>query len=113
MIAIVSDIHGNLLALQAVLEDARSAGADTTWCLGDIVGYGPEPVACLGILREQAAVIIKGNHEQAVIDGPYGFNPLAAAAIHWTRQQFLDARGEPDENLRFLANLAVRSTQPD
>src|SRR5262245_37455258 len=112
MIAIVSDIHGNLLALQAVLEDARAGGADTIWCLGDIVGYGPEPVACLAVLREQASVIIKGNHEQAVIDGPYGFNPLAAAAIRWTRKQFLDERGAPDENLRFITDLPVRCSQP-
>ncbi len=112
MIAIVSDIHGNLPALQAALDDARASGADTIWCLGDIVGYGPHPVACLAVVREQAAVIIKGNHEQAVIEGPFGFNPLAAAAIRWTRRQFLDERGGPNEGLRFITELPVRSTQP-
>jgi diadenosine tetraphosphatase ApaH/serine/threonine PP2A family protein phosphatase len=109
--AIVSDVHGNRSALEAVLEDSRLLGATELWCLGDIVGYGPEPVACLAMLRERAAVIIRGNHEQAVLDGPYGFNPLAAAAIHWTRREFGVRAGHASEPLRFLASLPERSDQ--
>jgi diadenosine tetraphosphatase ApaH/serine/threonine PP2A family protein phosphatase len=107
--AIVSDVHGNLGALEAVLEDARQRGATQVWCLGDIVGYGPEPVACLAMLRELSRVVIRGNHEQAVLDGPYGFNPLAAAAIHWTRRQLAAVPGT--EPLSFLSTLPERSDQ--
>jgi len=85
LIAIVSDVHGNRHALEAVLRDSEAQGADELWCLGDIVGYGPEPIECLSILRERAHAIIRGNHEQAVLEGPTGFNPMAAAAIRWTR----------------------------
>jgi diadenosine tetraphosphatase ApaH/serine/threonine PP2A family protein phosphatase len=91
LIAIVSDIHGNREALVACLADARERGAERIWCLGDVVGYGARPVECLSMLRELDAVMIRGNHEQAVLDGPYGFNPLAAAAIAWTRDQVIDA----------------------
>jgi len=107
LIAILSDVHGNLQALEAVLEDSRSRGAQEFWCLGDIVGYGPEPLACLSILREQCGAIVRGNHEQAVIEGPYGFNPLAAAAIRWTRARMQDEPGL----LAFLAALPERSDQ--
>lgn len=85
--AIVSDIHGNLPALRAVLADARNRGAERYWCLGDVVGYGAQPVECLELLADLDAVIIRGNHEQAVLSGPFGFNPLAAAAIEWSRMQ--------------------------
>src|SRR5262245_36494047 len=89
--AIVSAIHGNLLALQACLADAAARGATRVWCLGDIVGYGARPLECLQLLRDRDALIIRGNHEQAVLDGAFGFNPLAAAAIHWTRNQLARA----------------------
>ena len=104
LIAIVSDIHGNLPALEAVLADARERGAEKYWCLGDIVGYGANPSECLTILRELCQVIIRGNHEQAVLDGPYGFNPLAAAAIRWTREEL----GHVDGHLPFIADLPER-----
>ncbi len=106
--AIVSDIHGNLPALAAVLDDARERGASRLWCLGDIVGYGAHPQQCVELLREHCAHIIKGNHEQAAIDGPFGFNPLAAAAIRWTQGQFLDEAGQPDETMQFLIELPER-----
>lgn len=111
--AIVSDIHANLPALAAVLDDAQRTGAERLWCLGDIVGYGAHPRQCVELLREHSAHIIKGNHEQATIDGPLGFNPLAAAAIRWTRNQFLDEAGEPDETLLFLTELPHRIDDPD
>jgi diadenosine tetraphosphatase ApaH/serine/threonine PP2A family protein phosphatase len=107
VIAIVSDIHGNREALAACLADARDQGAERTWCLGDIVGYGARPVECFAMLRELDATMIRGNHEQAVLDGPYGFNPLAAAAIAWTRQQVMDA-GEHGELLGILDELPER-----
>jgi predicted phosphodiesterase len=86
-IAIVSDVHGNEQALTACLADAEAHGAVQVWCLGDVVGYGARPLQCIAMLRQREAVCIRGNHEQAVLDGPFGFNPLAAAAIQWTRAQ--------------------------
>ncbi len=99
--AIVSDIHGNLPALEAVLDDARANGVSDVWCLGDVVGYGAQPIECLERLLDAEAVIIMGNHEQAVLDEPYGFNPLAAAAIRWTRAR-LEANGNHLNVLREL-----------
>jgi diadenosine tetraphosphatase ApaH/serine/threonine PP2A family protein phosphatase len=101
-IAIVSDVHGNLQALRACLADADAQGAAQLWCLGDVMGYGARPMECLDLLRQRDAVTIRGNHEQAVLDGPFGFNPVAAAAIRWTRQR-AEARGrEPLDYLRAL-----------
>src|SRR5438093_604813 len=68
-VAIVSDIHSNLAALEAVLADADSRRIDEVWCAGDIVGYGPEPSACLRIVRERASVCIAGNHDLGVAGG--------------------------------------------
>ncbi|MGQ0551786.1 MAG: metallophosphoesterase family protein [Planctomycetota bacterium] len=90
LVAIVSDIHGNRQALAACLSDAHEQGATAVWCLGDVVGYGARPGECLARLHEESALLIRGNHEQAVLSGPYGFNPVAAAAIDWTAAQ-LDA----------------------
>jgi len=84
--AILSDIHGNFEALTAVLE--RVASDDTVLCLGDIVGYGPNPNECLALVRERAAAIVLGNHDVGAIDshGLSYFNPNARAAIDWTQR---------------------------
>ena len=109
MIAIVSDIHGNRAALAACLRDADAHGVTTLWCLGDVVGYGARPAECLAVLRERQATFIRGNHEQAVLDGPYGFNPLAAAAIVWTRRQVDTDDGE---TIGWMAALPERIDLP-
>jgi diadenosine tetraphosphatase ApaH/serine/threonine PP2A family protein phosphatase len=85
--AILSDVHGNLEALQAVLEDVRSAGADEIWSLGDVVGYGPDPEACVEILYSEAAVNLMGNHDAAVagLTSEENFNISARLAVVWTR----------------------------
>jgi len=83
--AIVSDIHSNIEALDAVF--ARIEPSDAVLCLGDIVGYGPNPNECLARVRERAAATVLGNHDVAAIDG-HGiefFNPNARAAIEWTQ----------------------------
>ncbi len=67
-IAIISDVHGNLEALNAVLLDIKSQGVDDIFCLGDTVGYGPFPGECLEIIKARARVILKGNHEEGVLD---------------------------------------------
>ena len=108
LVAIVSDVHGNLQALNAVLEDAHSAGVDHFWCLGDILGYGAKPLECLEILRDLDASIIRGNHEQAVIDGPVGFNPIAAAAITWTQEQIKSQGNTDSDPIGFICDLDQR-----
>jgi predicted phosphodiesterase len=89
-IAVLADIHSNLAALKAVLEDIKErGGADEVWCLGDIVGYGPEPGECIKLLQEQKPVCIAGNHDLGAIgklDLAY-FNPAAAEACQWTARK--------------------------
>ncbi len=89
-IAILSDVHSNLAALEAMLRHAEEQGAiDAAWCLGDTVGYGPQPRECLARLRELGAVTVAGNHDRAATGriGTEEFNPDAAAAARWTQQQ--------------------------
>ena len=84
-IAVLSDIHANLVALDAVL--ARLGTVDAIWHLGDVVGYGPEPDGVVERLTGHGAVGVRGNHDAAAIGGPEieWFNPDARAAIEWTR----------------------------
>jgi diadenosine tetraphosphatase ApaH/serine/threonine PP2A family protein phosphatase len=95
---IVSDIHANLVALEAVLRHARF---DAVWCLGDTVGYGPQPVECIARMRELKAVWVAGNHERASTGamGIEDFNPDAGAAALWTRERL------SKEDKRFLDRL--------
>lgn len=88
MIAVISDIHGNLEALEAVLEDARREAADQVICLGDVVGYGADPNACLARVREEAVAIVLGNHDAAACDlrQSENFNEIARDAIRWTSE---------------------------
>jgi len=86
-VAVLADVHANLPALQAVQEHFLAQGAEEVWCLGDTVGYGAEPFACLQLLADLEAVLIAGNHEQAACNlaEANGFNATAADAIRWTR----------------------------
>jgi predicted phosphodiesterase len=84
--AIVSDIHGNIDALQNVLDDIRSQGADEIFCLGDVVGYGPNPRECIDHVMKMNRCIL-GNHDQAALFDPDGFSANAEQAIRWTRTQ--------------------------
>jgi diadenosine tetraphosphatase ApaH/serine/threonine PP2A family protein phosphatase len=86
-LAILTDIHANLPALQAVLAAADSAGVDQRWCLGDVVGYGAQPDGCAELVSERCEVCLVGNHDLAVtgeIDTAV-FSAAAAAAVDWTR----------------------------
>lgn len=85
-IAFISDIHGNLHALRAVLTEIDAYQVDEIVCLGDVVGYGPEPGACLELVHERCATVIRGNHEEAVLAPAQArtFNSYARAAIKWT-----------------------------
>jgi len=93
--AIISDLHGNLEATQAVLEDARREGAASIICLGDVVNYGPDPVACLR-LAAGFALTLRGNNEHALIKGPHRFRPAARRALAWTRDRLVEPLGEQD-----------------
>jgi diadenosine tetraphosphatase ApaH/serine/threonine PP2A family protein phosphatase len=85
-LAIISDIHGNREALSKTLEDIRSRGADEIVCLGDIVGYGPDPEECLAIVRDLKIPSLMGNHDAATYDLEVRstFSPLARTAMEWT-----------------------------
>jgi predicted phosphodiesterase len=87
MKAIISDIHGNLEALEAVMEDIKSRGISEVVCLGDVIGYGPNPRECLQGVKE-VGTLICGNHEEALLSGnAQTFNTRARRAVEWTRQQ--------------------------
>lgn len=88
--AIIADIHANLAAFTAVLDDIEGkGGVEELWCLGDIVGYGPDPHQCIELLRQQKCVCVAGNHDWAAIGklDSSEFDPDAAAACRWTAQQ--------------------------
>jgi diadenosine tetraphosphatase ApaH/serine/threonine PP2A family protein phosphatase len=108
--AVISDIHGNAEALRAVLADIDRRGIGRIVCLGDIVGYGPEPLECTDLVRTRCAWSLMGNHDFGVLYEPTNFNPGAESAAFWTREQFAK---EPDERLlaeryEFLGRLRVR-----
>ena len=88
-VLVISDIHANLVALEAVLADAAQLGWDQVWCLGDVVGYGPEPTACVERIRDLSPdVWVAGNHDWATIGrlDTEDFNPEARRAVLWTRE---------------------------
>jgi diadenosine tetraphosphatase ApaH/serine/threonine PP2A family protein phosphatase len=96
MIAFISDIHANLEALNTVLKDIKDHAADRILCLGDIVGYGPDPERCTDLVMERAQVTIVGNHDYALIHGPVGFNYIAAGVIYVTRQLMCPKEGSTE-----------------
>jgi predicted phosphodiesterase len=90
--AIIADIHGNIDAFQVALEDIRAQNATHIVCLGDVVGYNARPKECLQIVRDMAIPCVKGNHDEYCSSEEHleGFNPHAADAVHWTRNQLND-----------------------
>jgi len=97
---VLTDIHANLTALEASLRAAEGSW-DRVVCLGDVVGYGPDPNEVTSLIRELGAVTIRGNHDKAVAElmATDDFNPVAKAAVNWTRSQL------SNENLAWLAAL--------
>ena len=100
-VAVLSDIHSNLPALQAVLGAADTAGAEEIWCLGDVIGYGAQPDACADLLRERCQLCLAGNHDLAVLGqlDLAAFSETAAAAVAWTRSN------AAERTLEFLRGL--------
>ena len=101
-VAVVSDIHANRHAFEAVLADLEEAAADEVWCLGDLVGYGGEPNECVELARERADLCLAGNHDLAVTGalGIEEFSRGAAISATWTQSIIAE------ENLVFLQGLA-------
>lgn len=100
-VAVLSDIHSNRQALEAVLGAVEGAGVDEVWCLGDMVGYGADPDDCTALVRERADLCLAGNHDLAVLGALdiSTFSDGAAAAVGWTRGNVSEA------TLDFLAEL--------
>jgi predicted phosphodiesterase len=108
-IAVLSDVHGNLHALEAVLRSITAAEPDAVWCLGDLVGYGPQPNPCCTLVAERADVCLVGNHDLGVLGrlDLDDFSVDAAAVARWTAEVL------EDEPRRFLGSLELQSGQGD
>ncbi|MBM3176160.1 MAG: metallophosphoesterase, partial [Chloroflexi bacterium] len=107
-IAILGDIHSNLAAFEAVLDDLKKRGRfDKIWCLGDVVGYGPDPHECIELLRQYDHLCVAGNHDWAAIGklDTLDFNPVAARACHWTAEQL------SPEDIEYLQELPLNLCQ--
>jgi diadenosine tetraphosphatase ApaH/serine/threonine PP2A family protein phosphatase len=108
--AVLADIHSNLEALATVFRDIEvKGGVDEVWCLGDIVGYGPEPAGCIKLLREHNPVCVAGNHDLGAV-GKLEltlFNPTAAAACSWTAEKL------GPEDLSYLQELPMTVQKDD
>lgn len=106
--AIISDIHGNLEALETVLAHIREQNVEEIFCLGDVIGYGPNPCECLDRVIDVAKISLLGNHDQGALFDPEGFNSGAERAIFWTRDQLENpqgGRGDVDRRWDFLGGL--------
>ncbi len=111
--AVLSDIHGNVVALKAVLADIENRNIDQIVCLGDIVGYGPDPLECVDLVQDKCAWALMGNHDFGVLYEPTNFNAPAESAAYWTREQF-DNDSDPEaraRRLEFLGTLRVRAVE--
>jgi diadenosine tetraphosphatase ApaH/serine/threonine PP2A family protein phosphatase len=106
-VAVLSDIHSNRQALEAVLAAVEEAGVEEVWCLGDMVGYGAEPDACTALVRERCGTCLVGNHDLAVLGAldVSTFSDGAAAAVEWTQEHV------NEETREFLASLDPTGTR--
>jgi diadenosine tetraphosphatase ApaH/serine/threonine PP2A family protein phosphatase len=106
--AIISDIHSNIEALNAVLDHIRKRSIKEVICLGDIVGYGSHPVECLDIVMQTCDICLKGNHDEALVEGVCFFNPAAKSAIEWTKECVLQSNHpKKAEMWQFVSDLPL------
>jgi diadenosine tetraphosphatase ApaH/serine/threonine PP2A family protein phosphatase len=108
-VAVLTDIHSNLPALEAVLGSIDRAGVEQVWCLGDVVGYGADPDACADLVREHCDLCLAGNHDLAVLGGLdiSRFSETAAEAVEWTRVNVAE------RTLEFLRELEPAGLRED
>jgi diadenosine tetraphosphatase ApaH/serine/threonine PP2A family protein phosphatase len=106
-VAVLSDIHSNRQALDAVLAAIDEAGVEQIWCLGDMVGYGAEPDACTALVRARCDTCLVGNHDLALLGALdiSTFSEAAAAAVEWTRENV------STDTLEFLGSLDPAASQ--
>ena len=112
MFAVISDIHSNLEALTTVLADIEKRGIETIYCLGDVIGYGPNPKECLDLVIKKTKWCVLGNHDYAVFYEPTNFNYGAEQASFWTREVLETEETKPNSDRRwsFLGTLPMRRT---
>ncbi len=108
-LALISDIHANLPALEAVLRDMELCRCDAVYCLGDIVGYNANPSECLDFIRTNSIQTVRGNHDEEAIgtDNPTHMNPVAYHALMWTRNQL------NEEQKKFLRRAPFQRILPN
>jgi diadenosine tetraphosphatase ApaH/serine/threonine PP2A family protein phosphatase len=101
-VALLSDVHGNLPAFEAVLEDISREGVDARWCLGDLVGYGAQPDECVALAARECDLCLVGNHDLVVIGelDVADFSANAATAAEWTREHIAS------ESVEYLSQLS-------
>lgn len=101
-IAIISDVHANLEALEAVLEDIENQKIETVFCLGDVVGYGPDPNACMALVEKTCEIKLMGNHDFYALGTSSNehFNPIAKESHDWTQKQLSDYEISQIENYK-------------
>lgn len=113
--ALISDVHANLEALQAVLADIRAQDVSDVYCLGDVIGLGPNPCECLDEVIKCCSVTILGDFDQAALSAPDGFSPVALRAVYWMQNE-LESGGSPEQiNSRqdFLGELPRMRQEDD
>ncbi len=111
--AIISDIHGNLPALRATLDDIESRGIGQVVCLGDVIGYGPDPVECWRLASEKCGLVIRGNHDHALGTREMSrFHPRAKTAMEWTRKRILEEK-DGEEIILAISHLPQCATDQD
>lgn len=109
--AIISDIHSNVEAITEVFKHIDAQHVDEILCLGDVIGYGPDPVQVTDIIMERCRLVLCGNHDEALVQGAAAFNKYARDAIAWTKKQLkpgLFAGNKAKDRLDFLERLPLR-----
>jgi predicted phosphodiesterase len=113
-VAIISDLHSNREALEAVFADIRKRGVNEIVCLGDVVGYGPDPEFCVDLVRGHARWCLMGNHDEALFRDASDFNPHARGAIEYTRRRMQPhwwSSSEKRLRWKWLRGLPMRMTE--
>ena len=116
MRAIISDVHSNIEALEAVLADIAEHKVEEILCLGDVVGYGPNPEEAIDLIEQRCRITLSGNHDYAVLTTASRFNALAREAINFTRQVLkpdASSTSRKHERWKFIEGLPVRNEESD